>query len=491
VTIDYIQAASAEYPEKYCGTITIGGVNVAEALVAKGYATVVRYAADNDRRSSHYDDLLAAEDKALKGVKGVHDTKNIPTRRIADISGDVNKSKQFLPSLQRARRFQGVVEFCASGSRMRVYIPKETCVITLLLAGIQCPRGARNMPGGIQTPAEPYGNEAHQFAKELVLQREVECEVEGMDKGGNFIGYMHIDGTNLSVALVEESLARGFMIDRSCYSRALQIAEDAAKGRKEKIWANYVEAAPVEEEVDPKKDDGERKTDYKKVVVTEVTADARIYTQVISEGPKLETLMGEIRTEFTDNPPLAGAYQPKRGDVCAAKFVDDQWYRAKVEKVTPSDVTVLYMDYGNRATIPKTKVGTLPSAFTGQSAFAHEYQLAFVKLPEDEDYVTQSIQALKEDLLDRSCNLNVEYRTLGTAYVSLVDPEKTSDDFVKNLVQDGLMLVDKKGGRRLAKMVDSYLEAQADAKKNHLNIWEYGDCSNDDAKEFGPPAPRK
>ena len=29
-----------------------GGVNVAEALVSKGLATVVRYSADNDQRSS-------------------------------------------------------------------------------------------------------------------------------------------------------------------------------------------------------------------------------------------------------------------------------------------------------------------------------------------------------------------------------------------------------------------------------------------------------
>ena len=66
LTFDIPQAANNDYPEKYCGTVTIGGVNVAEALVTKGFATVVRYAADNDQRSSHYDDLLAAEEKASK-----------------------------------------------------------------------------------------------------------------------------------------------------------------------------------------------------------------------------------------------------------------------------------------------------------------------------------------------------------------------------------------------------------------------------------------
>ena len=53
------------------------------------------------------------------------------------MSGDVNKSKQFLPFLQRAGKMQAVVEFVASGSRFRVYIPRETCVITFLLSGIR------------------------------------------------------------------------------------------------------------------------------------------------------------------------------------------------------------------------------------------------------------------------------------------------------------------------------------------------------------------
>ena len=44
VIVDFIQPASDDgYPEKICGTITIGGVNVAEALVSKGLASVVRY----------------------------------------------------------------------------------------------------------------------------------------------------------------------------------------------------------------------------------------------------------------------------------------------------------------------------------------------------------------------------------------------------------------------------------------------------------------
>ena len=49
---------------------------------------------------------------------------------------DVPKAKQFLPFLQRAGKTEALVEFVASGSRLRLYIPKETCLITLLLSGI-------------------------------------------------------------------------------------------------------------------------------------------------------------------------------------------------------------------------------------------------------------------------------------------------------------------------------------------------------------------
>ena len=61
--------------------------NVAEALVSKGYATVIRYRQDDDQRSSHYDELLAAENRAQKKSVGLHSKKDAPAHKVADISG--------------------------------------------------------------------------------------------------------------------------------------------------------------------------------------------------------------------------------------------------------------------------------------------------------------------------------------------------------------------------------------------------------------------
>ena len=49
----------------------------------------------------------------------------------------------------------------------------------------RCPRGSRpatkNQPA---TEAEPYGEEALEFIKDQIMQREVEIEVESCDKAG-------------------------------------------------------------------------------------------------------------------------------------------------------------------------------------------------------------------------------------------------------------------------------------------------------------------
>ena len=59
--------------------------------------------------------------------------------------------------------------------------------------------------------------------------------------------------------------------------------------------------------------DGDRKVNYVSAVVTEITPEAKIYVNHVDDGKDLEKMMGELRAEFVSNPPLGGAFQPKRG----------------------------------------------------------------------------------------------------------------------------------------------------------------------------------
>ncbi|XP_075161828.1 staphylococcal nuclease domain-containing protein 1 [Haematobia irritans] len=491
--LDYISPARDNFPEKYCYTVTIGGQNVAEAMIAKGLASVVRYRQDDDQRSSCYDQLLAAENQAIKGQKGMNGKKDAATMRVNDLTVDHSRIKiQYLPSWQRALRTEGIVEFVASGSRLRLYIPKDSCLVTFLLAGISCPRSSRPALNGVPAQeGEPFGDEALTFTRDRVLQRDVSVHIDTTDKNGtSVIGWLWTDNnTNLSVALVEEGLAEvHFSAEKSEYYRQLKNAEDRAKAAKKNIWANYVEQVVEETPVVEEKDEKtpvERKVHLEDVIVTEVTENLSFYAQSCASGSKLDTLMAKLHADFQSNPPIAGAYTPKRGDLCAAQFsADNQWYRAKVERVQDNKAHVLYIDYGNKEIVPFTRLASLPSGFTSEKPFATEYALALIQLPQDNEDKEEAWRAFSDDVLNRKLQINIELKSgTGPALATIHDPS-TNIDIGKQLVSDGLVLVEKRGERKLRELIDQYRVAQRAAMDAHLAIWKYGDITQDDAPEF-------
>ena len=109
----------------------------------------------------------------------------------------------------------------------------------------------------------------------------MEVQVESIDKGGNFIGWMFIDNVNLSLALVENGLSKvHFTAERSSYFKELEMAESRAKAKKIGVWKDYVEE--VRETVTV--EESERKTNYKKVVVTEITEGVTFWAQNVDNG---------------------------------------------------------------------------------------------------------------------------------------------------------------------------------------------------------------
>ncbi|GFQ84815.1 staphylococcal nuclease domain-containing protein 1 [Trichonephila clavata] len=486
VRIDYKQPANLPFPEKTCCTVTIGGINVAEALVSKGLATVVRYRADDDQRSAHYDELLSAETKALKSLKGVHSKKEgkKETIRIVDLSGDLKLSKQYFPVIQRGGKFEAIVEFVASGSRLRIFLPRQNYLLTFLLGGITCARTSRETPNG-SIPGDPYGDEALNYTKDLCLQREVQVEVEAMVKAGNFIGWLWIDNTNLSEALVREGFAEVHSTaSRSAYFKALQAAQEDAQKKKLKMWENY---EPVE--LEPKEDLTDRVLKYKKISVTEnkeEPIDLVFYAQHYDDGPALEELMKELREELSTNPPLVGSYTPKKGEICAAKYsADDLWYRARILKVEGNRIQISFIDYGNKEFTTSTQLASLPAKYHTLQPCAHEYALAFIKLPKDADSAADARMAFCDEAANNPCLLlNVEYKSGSIPYVTLVTSDE-KENIGKKLIEKGYVLAEKRREKKYQTIINEYVSAQDLAKKNRVNLWVYGDITEDDAKEFG------
>lgn len=503
VTVDYKQPAQQlengqTFPEKMCCTVKHGGINLAEALVSKGLATVLRYKQGDENRSAEYDVLLGAEQKAEKSRKGLHglpkkgeQAGKIPLLRVQDLQGDVAKSKQFLPYLQRAGRSEALVEFVSSGSRVRLYVPKETCLLTFLLSGINCPKGPRPLPGGNTSEGEQFWEEAYNLTKERVMQREVEIEVEQTDKAGNFVGYLFVDGKNLSEVLVEQGLATvHFTAERGKYYSSLTAAEERAKAQKLKMWEHVVEQEKAAAEEKAAMDVAERSVKYRPVLVTDVFSTLKVAVQFIEDGPKLEQMMRELRSTLAADPPLPGSVTPRRGDIVVAKFsVDNQWYRAKIDSVIRDKAEVTFIDYGNKEVVEASKLGQLPSSFHGFSAGAHEYSLALVQPPPDPEYIPFAVKMLKEEISKdpNAIQVNVEYRMGGTEFITLVrkskaeagasteSPKESTVDIGRLLIANGLAMAEQRKERRMTSLVKDYSQAQEQAKRAHKWIWEYGD----------------
>lgn len=469
VKVDYVQPKTDNYQEKTCCTVMLdNNINIGEALISKGLASVVRYRPDDDQRASGYDSFLAAETKAQKSSKGIHSgNKDAGIVRIVDLSTDQSKAKSYLPFLLRnqSARKEAVVEFVfPSSSKLKLFIPKENCLLNLILIGITSPKST-----------DPVGVEAYNFVKQRIHQKDVQISIETMDKVGNFIGSIFFDGNhNIAIELVKNGLASVRDYNRS---NELNSAEADAKTQRIGIWKDFKEEEPTEALEEAINDDAnEKESDLdkrKKVLITNVSNDlSSFHAQYVDDGPKLEELLTELREELSSNPPLPGAYKPTKGDVVAANFsADKQWYRAKIEKiVSPSEIQVIYIDYGNREIVSSRSIAALPSTkYSSLSAVAKEYTLAFVRLT-DPDF----IEVVKNEFLEITSNrvllLKVEYKDVsGLEAVTLID-EETKKDVVLDLVSDGLFFVDLKSRRerRLQKVLNEYKGAQESAKKKRV-----------------------
>ena len=63
------------------------GQNLAEALISRGLAFRIRHRQDDDNRSSQYDALIMAEQKAQKAEKGCFSKNLPPTLRVSELDG--------------------------------------------------------------------------------------------------------------------------------------------------------------------------------------------------------------------------------------------------------------------------------------------------------------------------------------------------------------------------------------------------------------------
>ncbi|KAI9442378.1 transcription factor [Lactarius indigo] len=441
-----------EYEERESATIRFGNQNVsniAEQLIEKGLASVVRHRRDDEDRSPDYDKLMAAE-QTFEG-RGIHSGKEQPAPRPPlNLSEASSRAAQFLNGFKRLGRIPAE----SVPPEPRVTYPRK---------------------------AEPYGSEAAEFATRRYMQRDVEIEIETTDKSGGFIGALYFNkNENAAVTLVSEGLAtvHSFSADPLPWAKQLYDAERPKKARRN-IWSDYDETAAKQAEAEPEEDFGARKPEYIDIIISDVRAKNgfSFSVQILNtEGiASLAQLMRDFSThhKVTASPP---GFVPKAGDLVSAKFSDGAWYRAKIRRASPvkREAEVTFIDYGNQDTIGFTNIRPLDPKFRTADL------CSFVKLVgEESEYRQEAVDRFRQLCDGRKLVANVDHKEGSTLHLRLIDPADpaTAEDSLASinvdLVREGLASVDRKGCKYIS-------SPSHGAKRDRYGMFEFGDVEEDD-----------
>ncbi|EJT70379.1 nuclease domain-containing protein 1 [Gaeumannomyces tritici R3-111a-1] len=510
LTIDGSRPAEGDFEARDVATVVQGGKNVGLQLVQEGYASVIRHRKDDTDRAPNYDELLVAQETAKTEGKGMWSGKAPKVKQYTDASESVQRARIQLSVLQRQKKVPAIVDFCKSGSRFTILIPREGVKLTLVLGGIRAPRAPGRNPA--QDKGEPFGLEALELANKRCNQRDCEVDIHDMDKVGGFIGDLYINRESFAKTLVEEGLAsvHQYSAEKSGNAAELNAAEKRAKEAKKGMWHDWEPSQ--EEEYDGGVAEAtsalesatidKKPEDYRDIVITNIEPNGKLKIQEVGKGTAaLETMMNEFK-RFHNDPKnnTGGKENPKTGELVAAKFsADGQWYRARVRSNDRAAkvAEVVYIDYGNSEKQPWAKLRALDQPqFSVQKlkAQAADAMLSFVELPVNSpDYALDAVDFIARategkrlvgsfDFVDSKENVS---------YITIFDPEAgkgklpgVADSVNRDVVLNGHAMVPRKlRGWERSKVFESTLkslrEAETQAKQDRLGMWEYGDLTED------------
>ncbi|CAN6621306.1 hypothetical protein TRVA0_008S02058 [Trichomonascus vanleenenianus] len=481
VTIEAIRPASEQFDERPLVTMTLNGLNIALQIVAEGWATVVRHRKDDQDRSPVWDELLERENHAISGGKGMHSNKVPPPDRTVDASETVTKARGFFTSLQRQSKIPAIVEHVSSGGRLRLNVPKENCTLTVVLSGVKVPR-----------PNERFGEEALDFVRKRLLQRDVHFNVLGVDKTGAFIGHIFLPGKNipLSLGLVAEGLAEvhSGAARQSGYEDQLHEAQQKAQQVKKGMWIHY---EPVPEREIPEATSHVSPAaipsrNYFDVVVTSVSPTGQLGYQLKYDVQKHAKLLAELSSynNAAANSASFTLKNVKRGDNVTIVKNNNEYARGKVLSFDKDSqvYSVQNVDTTEVFSLPARRLRALAPQFTSMAALGKTAQLSFIEVPPNEyaeDFVANLTQnILKKDLvanIDSPASVSPPHITLYTE-----DSQGPTDSVNSRLIDEGFVYLKTKPevweqSEALQSIISGLKDLEIDAKSDRVGIWEYGD----------------
>ena len=160
------------------------------------------------------------------------------------------------------------------------------------------------------------------------------------------------------------------------------------------------------------------------VLISEVKSPSCIFLQLASKSSAecFSTLCVELNEAMSSSKPPVSTFEV--GCICAAKFSDDSWYRARVVEASSTGYLVYFVDFGNTDFVSCDRVALCPERFS-QPAQAIECSLDGIK-PLSGQWTPQSTALLKELVMDKIISAKVVSDSPSLS-VDLVDTSSSAD----------------------------------------------------------------
>lgn len=120
------------------------------------------------------------------------------------------------------------------------------------------------------------------------------------------------------------------------------------------------------------------------VTVSHCDSPSSFWIQQSKSNKDLDTLLDQMFEYYNElGEDELQLHTPQIGGLCAAKYVDDLWYRARVTGVTDSQAyEVYFLDHGNKEVLPGNSLKCLVSYFGSLPIQAVECAMAGLRSPE-------------------------------------------------------------------------------------------------------------
>ncbi|XP_042908070.1 uncharacterized protein [Parasteatoda tepidariorum] len=179
---------------------------------------------------------------------------------------------------------------------------------------------------------------------------------------------------------------------------------------------------------------------YRNVYVSHVVSPSEFYCQIEEESAKLQQLMLDIETEYSQiKEDELTLNQMKIGSVCCAVFQEDcAWYRGSIKGINSGCCDIYFVDYGNTDSVPVSKIKALTSKFFTLPVQALKCKL-FNAEPDSSTWSADAIQDFINLTLEKSfVSQFVEVDNTNTYAVNLVSLNKLEEDVLnKQFVNRG------------------------------------------------------